>query len=199
MISISDNTATDQLIDVLGRERVLKLMRDTGHSAPHHNDPLLTTLDLFELKASGPALIEAWRSSDRDARAAILEQLTEHEISAERVEAAFSSGPNAIDIEWFATPRDLVGLFKHMRRKSSRAVLPIMAINPNMSPATKANWNYAGYKGGSEPGVLNLTWLLEDKSGEWHILTLGWSNPDAAVDEEALGLIAQRILAMPGG
>jgi beta-lactamase class A len=197
MISISDNTATDQLIDVLGRDRVLQLMRDTGHSAPELNDPLMNTLDLFELKGGDRAQIEAWRSGDRAARAAILDRLATVETSADQVQTAFAAGPNAIDIEWFASPRDLAKLFNHMRRNASNAVFPIMAINPSLPEGIREKWQYVGYKGGSEPGVFNLTWLLKDMGGDWHILTLGWNNPAATVDTTALELIAQRILALP--
>jgi hypothetical protein len=72
-----------------------------------------------------------------------------------------------------------------------------MAINPSATPAILANWNYLGFKGGSEPGVINLTWLLTDKAGRDHLLTLGWNNPVAAVDEGKLETIAQRILLLP--
>lgn len=72
-----------------------------------------------------------------------------------------------------------------------------MAINPSATPAIKANWDYIGFKGGSEPGVLNLTWLLRDKAGAWHVLTLGWNNPAASLDQGALEGIAQRILLLP--
>ncbi|HSJ77555.1 MAG TPA: serine hydrolase, partial [Erythrobacter sp.] len=65
MISISDNTATDELIMVLGRDRVLKLMQDSGHSDPAANDPFLTTKQLFILKASDAKTIADWRSGDR--------------------------------------------------------------------------------------------------------------------------------------
>lgn len=197
MISISDNTATDQLIAELGRERILKLMRDSGHTAVEMNDPLLSTIDLFKIKASGPATIDAWRNGDRVARAAILKQRAETEIAEDLVLAAFSDGPNALDIEWFATPRDLAGLFRHMRSHASGGVFPIMGINPSLPDGVREQWDYVGYKGGSEPGVLNLTWLLRDKAGAWHILTMGWTNPDANIEQTAFELIAQRILSLP--
>ena len=73
----------------------------------------------------------------------------------------------------------------------------IMAINPSATPAIKANWSYIGFKGGSEPGVINLTWLLTDKAGRDWVLTLGWNNPAAVVDEGKLEGIAQRMLLLP--
>jgi hypothetical protein len=88
-------------------------------------------------------------------------------------------------------------LLAYMRRTADPAGFEIMAINPSATPAILANWNYLGFKGGSEPGVINLTWLLTDKAGRDHLLTLGWNNPAAAVDEGKLETIAQRILLLP--
>jgi hypothetical protein len=115
----------------------------------------------------------------------------------DEVNAAFAKGPKAIDIEWFASPADLAKLFAHMRRTADPKAFDILAINPSATPGIKANWAYIGFKGGSEPGVLNLTWLLTDKAGKDHVLTLGWNNPAAALDQGKMEAIAQRILLLP--
>lgn len=196
MISISDNTATDQLIEIVGRERILDVMAQSGHSDPSLNTPFLNTRELFELKGGSTDRLEAYRDGDDMDKGAILATV-DGSVTAAQIEAAFATGPVALDIEWFATPRDLANLFAHMKRSADEAAFPIMAINKNATAIVAENWAYIGYKGGSEPGVLNLTWLLQDKAGDWHILTLGWSNPDAALDEDRLGQIGQRILALP--
>ena len=41
----------------------------------------------------------------------------------------------------------------------------ILAINPGLAPAQRGGFAYVGYKGGSEPGVLNLTWLVRNRAG----------------------------------
>ena len=198
MISISDNTATDQLIAVLGRTRILKLMKDSGHGDPGANTPFLTTRLLFILKASDAKTLAEWRSGD-PAKRAIIEvvQAAEEDPSLDQINAAFASGPKALDIEWFASPADLARLFAHMRKTADTKAFAIMAINPSATDAIKANWQYIGFKGGSEPGVLNLTWLLTDKAGRDWVLTLGWNNAAAVVDEGKLEAIAQRILLLP--
>lgn len=198
MISISDNTATDQLIAVLGKKRILKLMKDSGHGDPAANDPFLTTKQLFILKASDAKTIDDWRSGD-PAKQAIIEtvQVAEEDPPLDQINAAFAGGPKAIDIEWFASPADLAKLFVHMRRTADPKVFDIMAINPSATPAIRAGWGYLGYKGGSEPGVINLTWLLTDKQGRDWVLTLGWNNPAAVVDDGKFQGIAQRILLLP--
>jgi beta-lactamase class A len=198
MMSISDNTATDQLIAVLGKDRILKLMKDSGHSDPGANDPFLTTKQLFLLKASDAKTIADWRSGDPAKQASIARaQAAAEGPTLDQINAAFAGGPKAIDIEWFASPADLAKLFAHMRRTADPKVFDIMAINPSATPAIKQNWRYIGFKGGSEPGVLNLTWLLTDKQGRDWVLTLGWNNPAAVLDESKLEGIAQRILLLP--
>lgn len=197
MISVSDNTATDQLIKVLGRTRILKLMKDSGHSDPAANDPFLTTRELFVLKASEHETIAGWRKSDTPNRAAILAGLAARNPSLDAVNAAFGNGPKALDIEWFASPADLAKLYAFMRRTADPKAFEILAINPSATDAIKANWNHVGFKGGSEPGVINLTWLLTDKAGRDWMLTLGWNNEAAVVDEGKLEALAQRILLLP--
>ncbi len=197
MMSISDNTATDQLIATLGKDRILKLMKDSGHADPARNDPFLTTREFFVLKGGDAVRIARWRGGDTATRTAILGEVAADRATVEDISAAFASGPKALDIEYFAAPADLAKLFAFMRAAADPAAFEIMAINPSATPAIKAKWNYIGFKGGSEPGVLNLTWLLRDKGGAWHMLTLGWNNPDAVVDEGKLEGIAQRILLLP--
>lgn len=197
MISISDNTATDQLIAVLGPKRILKLMGDSGHANPGANDPFLTTRQLFLLKASPNSEPEKWRAGDAASRAATAAFVNDLNLPLDAINAAFANGPKALDIEWFASPADLARLLAHMRAAADPNVFKIMAINPSATPAIKANWDYIGFKGGSEPGVLNFTWLLTDEQGRDWVLTLGWNNPDAVLDEAKLEGIAQRILLLP--
>jgi beta-lactamase class A len=197
MISISDNTATDQLIKLLGRQRILKLIKDSGHSNLRANDPFLTTRELFILKTVDPVFLDAWRTRSPDAMTAAEVLMEVANPTLDEVNAAFAKGPKAIDIEWFASPADLAKLFAHMRRTADPKAFDILAINPSATPGIKANWAYIGFKGGSEPGVLNLTWLLTDKAGKDHVLTLGWNNPAAALDQGKMEAIAQRILLLP--
>lgn len=197
MISISDNTATDQLIRVLGKDRILTLMRDSGHSDPAANDPFLTTRELFVLKTFDRETLDQWRKGDAAERAVLEVVLGAEDPSLDEVVVAFGNGPKAIDIEWFASPADLARLFAHMRKTAAPEAFAITAINPSATDAIKGNWRYVGFKGGSEPGVLNLTWLLTDKAGRDWVLTLGWNNPEAVVDEGKLEALAQRILFLP--
>jgi len=196
MISISDNTATDALMQVLGREAVMQAMIESGHANPLLNDPFITTREMFMLKGGPSGRLETYASGDADLRRQILAGLEENAVPVEQIQAAFSQGPIALDVEWFGSAADLRGLMAFMRETADPRAFEIMAINPSMSDNTRDRWSYAGYKGGSEPGVLNLTWLLTDAEGVDHALVLSWTNREANLDEDALELIAQRILQL---
>ncbi len=64
----------------------------------------------------------------------------------------------------------------------------ILAVKAGLDIDTKA-WPYVGYKGGSEPGVLNMTWLLERHDGSWFALTAGWNDPQQTLDGKKLGAL----------
>ncbi|MHA7818310.1 MAG: serine hydrolase [Erythrobacter sp.] len=198
MISISDNTATDQLIDVLTRERVEAELAASGNTDPSRTIPLLKTRELFGMRGVSEDFLARYRAANDDEQRVMLEALTEDEVSLEQIQQTFASEvPGAIDIEWFASPRDLAGLLSRISGHASETALGVMSVKPRLSGPSAAPWGYVGFKGGSEPGVLNLTWLLRDEQDRYWIATVGWNNPQAKVETAALEAIAQRIIALP--
>lgn len=196
MISISDNTATDLLIDVVGREAVEEEMRATGHSDPALSTPFLKTAEMFVLKGGNRG--EAYAQADEAGRRAILGDLVTQGVDPAPILAVFSGGtPKMIDsIEWFASMEDQRRLMRRLAETPDETAREIMAVNTALDPGARAGWRYIGFKGGSEPGVRNLSWLLRDERGAWHMLALGWNDPEAETDTAALLAIAQRILAL---
>src|SRR4051812_26944505 len=71
MISQSDNTAADRLVEVLGRERIERLLPTLGVRAAARDRPLLLTRELALLKAD-PALRQRWLAADEAGRRAVL-------------------------------------------------------------------------------------------------------------------------------
>ena len=194
MISISDNTATDTLLKLVGRERVEQFLRRTGHSAPERSLPFLTTRELFLLKTldNGPAYAEA----DVARRRAMLADLDGGGVTTEQVVTALGEPKLVEQIEWFASMEDERKLLRALVALDDPVLFDVLAVSPQLSETQRAGWAYAGFKGGSEPGVLNLTWLLKDEAGQWHMLAASWLNSEAAVENAALGLLAVRILAL---
>lgn len=191
MISISDNTATDILLHELGRENVERMMATVGlMDGAARNRPFLSTMEAAALKTGGEAGLAAWRAAGESQRRRMLAALDTSRVNA----AALTGNPLALDIEWFASPHDLTRVMDWLRREGNDTARAILAINPAMSAAQRQGLTYVGYKGGSEPGVLNLTWLIRSSDGAWYAIAGTWNNPAAPLDESRFhGLMARAI------
>lgn len=164
MISLSDNTAADALAHLVGREAV-------EAQAPR-NRPFLTTREAFILKGPGnETLLEQYRRADEAGRRAILGELAALPLPPA---GAFGAEPRALEVEWFFSGRELCALMEEVRD------LPLMGINPGL--ARPDDWAAVAFKGGSEPGVLNLTTALVAKDGR-RLCVAGTWNADRALDE----------------
>ncbi|RDC59922.1 hypothetical protein HME9302_01119 [Alteripontixanthobacter maritimus] len=198
MISVSDNTATDQLIALLGRDRIEMELRNSGHAMPSRTLPFLTTLELFALKGD-PGLRQRYISGDEATRRVILAEMGERfGGDPARITVPTFTTPTAIDTaEWFASGEDLRRLLQRIVDLEDGTARDILAVNPSLSGAAADKWKYIGFKGGSEPGVLNLTWLLQDEAGAWHMAAINWNDPAKPVDARQMEMLANRLLSLP--
>jgi beta-lactamase class A len=199
MISISDNTATDTLIRLVGRERVEARLGATGHSRPDLLRPFLMTSEAFNLKLGPQATRDAYAQANGFGRAQILGQLPQGVDPAVTGNvAAFAAGPPvSIDsVEWFASTNDLVRVLDALRRRSDPKVQAILATSPGMPQQLRSSFAYAGYKGGSEPGVLNLSWLLRRPSGTWYFVTASWVNKTSPLDNSRMEALVPKLFAL---
>jgi beta-lactamase class A len=190
MISVSDNTATDHLLSYVGRAAVEDAVRASGHANPSRNEPFLSTREIFAVKLiASQQERDAYVASDAAARRSLLVTHAKRDVSRAMTEAVAWTKPQMIDsIEWFASPEDLcklmIALKRHADRASTAPVGAILSRNPGLPDEQKA-YRYIGFKGGSEPGVVNVTWLLQRARDEkWLFLTLGFNDPSKAIDEE---------------
>ncbi len=194
MISVSDNTATDNLLSVVGRDAVEAEVAASGHSEPALMVPFMSAREMGVLKTGGD--VEAYRAADAAGRLALLEATADSEIDMFEFMMTFTGSPKAIDIEWPASGEDMANLMRRIRELDDPTAREIMAVNTAVPDNLSGDWQYIGYKGGSEPGVLNLSWLLQDHAREWRVVTLSWNNSDAAVDLEAFRALAMRAIAL---
>ncbi len=200
MISISDNTVADQLLMTLGRERVERMLAATGQAKPELNAPFLSTLEMFKLKGepTGKAA-GAYLALDAQGRRAFL-NTTIAAVKREDVKPFADGHPAYVDkIEWFASAADMCRLMDWLRRQSEsdKTAREILAINPGSGlTIPRDKWQYAGFKGGSEPGVLNMTYLLQSTKGDWYAFSLGWNNPQAALQNEKIFALVQRLFQL---
>jgi beta-lactamase class A len=201
LISISDNTAADHLLHLLGRPAVEAVQKAMGHATPERNVPFLATRELFQLKAKGHAeRISAYLARDAAGRRAYLDDSLGRMKPAEITDIELHA-PAAIDrLEWFASTADLCRamdwLRAHTEGEANRRAAParaILAINPGIELDGKA-WTYVGFKGGGEPGVLNMTWLLGRRDGAWFAVSAGWNDPARTVDTTELVSLMQGLI-----
>jgi beta-lactamase class A len=164
MISQSDNTATDTLIAYVGRRNV--------EAFTTRNRPFLTTREAFVLKDPKNAdVLKRYRDGNEAERRALLTQVDTLPLPDVSI---LSGGPQATDVEWFFTTRELCGLMRNVE------ALPLMGINPGV--ARPADWQRISYKGGSEPSVMNLTTWLVAKDRKSYCVSVTW-NDDKPLDE----------------
>lgn len=198
MISQSDNTAADQLIRLLGRDKIEKILPVLGHKQPDRTIPFLTTLEMFKLKGEpGGSLIAEYAAASPADRLKLLNG-TVAEFSRDAI--ALSSKPNHItDVEWFASTSDLADamhwLLDHTQDKATAAARKILAINPGVT-LSKEDWKYVGYKGGSETGVINMTYLLQTRDNRWLTLAATWNDPKNGLDESKFFGLVQRAIEL---
>jgi beta-lactamase class A len=183
MIEISDNTATDLLIDRVGREAVEAQLAVMGHHDPTLNTPFVKTREFFQIgwgAAFGDARA-AWADSSVDERRAVLDSLPGGVLELSSFDLSTSAWQRSID--WFANPADLVAAHLALQQKAAtpagEPVRGILSANPGLQFDSKA-FPYVAFKGGSAPGVLAGSWLLERADGERFVITMQSSSLDPA-------------------
>jgi hypothetical protein len=154
----------------------------------------MSTRELFVLKIGGD--FEAYRAADAAGRLALLEATADSEIDMFAFMTAFTGPPIALDVEWLVSGEDMADLMRRIRELDDPTAREIMAVSTSIPDNLRGDWQYIGFKGGSEPGVINLSWLLQNHAGEWHVVTLSWNNSDAAVDRAAFSALARRAIAL---
>mgnify|MGYP003662506406 CR=1 FL=1 len=196
MISISDNSATDTLIRIIGQDKLAQMVTATGHHNPDELRPMLMTRQASALKM--PVHAER-REQYLNAGPAEREQLLADFDAALTLDSLDSRilthRPNFVDqLEWFATPSDIVRLLDHLRRNASGQSRTILAINPGIGQNAADKWNYFGYKGGSEPGVLSFNFLLQSKAGENYAVSINWNDEGISLQESDLLALTTRLI-----
>lgn len=198
MISQSDNTAADVLIHVLGRKHVEETMSLMGIRPDESMKPFLTTREMFLLKDKrSSASLDTYLAMNEPERRTYLKKVIAHENIKDALPWDLTSNaPSAVDsLEWFASSKDMTSamawIWRHTANANTRPARDILAINPGIA-FDRELWPYVGFKGGSEPGVLNLTFLLQSKSKGWYVMSASWMNTGTAVDDERLAGLVTR-------
>jgi len=174
MISASDNTATDLLMDVVGRDAV---SAELGQFA-------LTTRELLQLKADEAAR-NAFLDAQTDAeRAEMVAGLEGQPLPA----ASAASGPHDPGIEWYVSAEKLCALIEAV------GGLDLFSINPGL--AEPDNWQSIAFKGGSETGVINLTTHLTAEDGTQYCAAFTLNRTSSINEQEVFSAYASLLASL---
>lgn len=181
MIAFSDNTGTDHLIDLVGREAVEQALADHGMEDPDPNIPFLTTMELTALKLGpGAGLATQWIDADEEGRRAILDQISDI-TPADIPLAEFDRPIHPDTVEWFATPADMCRVLVDLW-DMGEPVTQILTINPGL-PDEEGAFESVAFKGGSEPGLVAMNWLVERTDGRRFVIAGSLLDPEQPLDE----------------
>lgn len=182
MMSISDNTATDHLIHTVGRDAVQRRFIHFGNTAA--NAPVLTTREFFALKSwHYPAVAGAYAALPPKLRAPMLPLLDR--VPRDRI--AGWTTPRMIDrVEWFGSPVDMCQAYAGLWAQQEPPVDAALSLNDGGLALPSARFPTVWFKGGSEPGVLTLTYLARAADGTLISASLMLSDPARALDEATL-------------
>lgn len=203
MIWQSDNTATDHLINRLGRENVERAFAAYGHSDPEANQPLLLTRELFAIKMWQPAdwIARYVAASDEEQLSLLAADIDGRQINPAGGWGQWS-GPMAIDgVEWFASADDLcramVGLWTMGAQPGLEPVRDILAGNRG-GIADTTSWPRAGVKNGFEAGVVSSVWVLERKDGRVFFVTAAFNHPSRVIPDSVPGTVLAPVFTCLG-
>ncbi|MEH6700845.1 serine hydrolase [Parasphingorhabdus sp.] len=196
MISISDNSATDTLIRVIGQDRLARIVKATGHHNPDELRPFLMTRQASALKMPEHAIRRAEFLAASPAERKKLLTEFDRALTLDSIDPRIlTSKPNHIDqLEWFASPADMIKLLAYLHKTASAESRAILAINPGIGPDAAGKWRYFGYKGGSEPGVLSYNFLLRSRTGKDYAVSVNWNDSEQSLQESELLALTTRLI-----
>lgn len=199
MISISDNTAADHLLYFLGRDNVEAMLSMMGNSHEASYLPFLSTLEAFKLKwAFTPDQTNAYIALNRTQRLQVLDWMRITSKSTIGTNGVRYDQPVHIDkLEWFATTAENCDAMFWLAARKGPQIKKILSKNvPLLDDVGKdgGHWTYAGYKGGSEPGVLNMTFLLQSKSGALGCFAMSANDKTESISQYQFMDIAKKAL-----
>ncbi|HZK05542.1 MAG TPA: Cpe/LpqF family protein [Actinomycetaceae bacterium] len=193
MISASDNTATDVLINRLGREAVEDAVVAAGHHDPALLRPFLTTRELFEVAWGEGDLAPRWADSDEPGRRAILDEISGQPLTATTSDV---TGDPVWDdgLDWFASPSDIDAVLDALEATGDPTVREILSTNPGIGlDFDRDAWPHIEFKGGGSLGVTTGAWRAERADGaELRVIVLTSSDDTVTGAEnqgETFGLV----------
>ena len=196
MISLGDNTATDMLVNLVGRKSVEAAVTGSGAAHPELNQPFLTTRELFALKTDNwPKLAQRYLALPATKRLAFLTQTVDGvPLSAIRKNASSWTKPRDVSsLGWFGSAADVCHVFAHLSSLAHQAkvapISPMLEANGGGLALNSSQWTSVWFKGGSEPGVLTLNYMATTTKGRSYVVSVLAENASHTIGPTATGIL----------
>ncbi len=201
MIAESDNTAADLVLRLLGRDRMVAILKACGHSEPSRNVPFLSTAEVWKLKyhwngrlgRTYLGLNEAGRKAYLDADIAAL--------GSERIQGPPELKPTLLDgIGWFASAEDIaLVLLRLWRLSSAHQEAPPLALCGINGTQTFASGfvDYVGVKSGTDAGIRTVAYIARLGTA-WHVVVCLVNDARREPPDEEFWAVANGLLAAAG-
>ncbi len=189
MISISDNTAANMLINLVGRPAVEAALATTGMADPALDRPFLTTREMLVLKLDQwPALAKRYIAANETGRRALLAATVDRApLPAVAAAQAWTTPRDINSVEWFASADDICRAYTALaalaRRPGLSPIGQVLSLNDGGLQLDPAQWKTTWFKGGSEPGVLTLAYLATTQTGQSYVVAVLADNPSQPINE----------------
>jgi beta-lactamase class A len=199
MISLSDNTAADMLINLLGRSAVEASLKSTGMASPAMNLPFLTTREIYVLKLhQWPALAKRFISASESGRRALLASTVDRAPLPTLAQAGAWTMPRDIDkLEYFGSATDVCRAYASLaaldRQPGLSPIGQALAVNDDGLQLDPAQWKTTWFKGGSEPGALSLAYLATTRAGQSYVVTVLAEDPSQPLGDNAIPAIVSAV------
>ena len=199
MISLSDNTAADMLINLLGRSAIEASLTTTGMASPAMNLPFLTTREIYVLKLhQWPALAKRFIAADESGRRALLASTVDRAPLPTLAEAGAWTTPRDIDsLEYFGSADDICRAYASLaaldRQPGLSPIGQVLSVNDDGLQLDPARWKTTWFKGGSEPGALSLAYLATTRAGQSYVVTVLAENPSQPLGDDAIPAIVAAV------
>lgn len=187
MTSRGDPTAMDRLVRLVGEPAILAAAAHAGNTHPEGITPFVTNRQVawlaWDPSTEAQKARQEWPGADAARRRALL---------ATMPASAAPTAPTAPSPHWpskigsFVTPDDLVAAHLHLQRLAARpatsALRDLLGRNGGIQVP---GWTYSSFKGGSDVGVVALTFYAEAGTGATarrQVLVVLGRDPQRSID-----------------
>jgi beta-lactamase class A len=183
MISVSDNTATDMLIDLVGRPAVEAALTTAGMADPSPDRPFLTTRETFILTLEQrPELARRYLAADEAGRRALLADTVDRLPLPDPAEMRnLSPTGDSAGLGWFASAGDICRAYTALaalaRRPGLAPIDQALSLDDDILELDPSRWATTWRKGGVGPGALAMTYRATTRTGQSYVVAVVAEDP----------------------